>query len=99
MRMTEMDLATTLRIEALRAATKVDVPGHMTTEGRAAEFVAFLASPGHVAPYSACSTAQGWGECVLADGHEDHEFGEVGQGPVATHVDRWGRHWGVGTGA
>lgn len=49
-------------------------------------------------PAGGCSTARGWGECVLADGHETREQEDVGSTPCTTHVDRWGRHWGVGRG-
>lgn len=93
--MTDLDVGTTLRIEALRAATRVSVPGHMTVEGRASEFLDFLSAPGHLSGYRRCVPAIGCDECVLAAGHEEHEFGEVGSSPVTTHVDRWGRHWGI----
>ncbi|MFC0626133.1 hypothetical protein [Kribbella deserti] len=45
----------------------------------------------------ACQSAKGWGECVLADGHETRQSQVVGGQPTTTHVDRWGQHWGVGT--
>ncbi len=54
--------------------------------------------------YPPCSTAKGWGECVLADGHEHRETEhrtESGE-PVLVqwaHIDRYGHHWGVSKGA
>jgi len=45
-----------------------------------------------------CRSAGEWGECVLADGHETREPEHVGEAPCSTHVDRWGRHWGVKAG-
>lgn len=48
--------------------------------------------------FDRCQTAKGWGECVLADGHETREQSEVGARPMENHVDRWGRIWGVAQG-
>lgn len=48
-----------------------------------------------VPEYKPCSSAHGWGECVLADGHETRESEVVGGRPATSHVDRWGRSWGV----
>lgn len=45
--------------------------------------------------YDRCTSANGFGECVLADGHETHQFSQVGSKPVTSHIDRWGQHWGV----
>lgn len=48
-------------------------------------------------PYEPCQTAKGWGECVLANGHETWESGIVGAQPFTAHVDRRGQSWGVST--
>lgn len=47
------------------------------------------------ASYPLCTTAAQWGECILAAGHETHETSDIGAQPTTTHVDRWGKHWGV----
>lgn len=47
------------------------------------------------AVFAPCQTAKEWGECVLANGHETWESGDVGWKPMTAHVDRHGQHWGV----
>lgn len=51
-----------------------------------------------IAHYEPCKSAKGWGECVLADGHETRESDVVGGRPTTSHVDRNGQHWGVTAG-
>lgn len=45
--------------------------------------------------YPPCTKAKPWGECVLVDGHGASE-GPGQPDNYDTHVDRQGRHWGVG---
>lgn len=48
--------------------------------------------------FHACVAGNETGECVLADGHEKHENGDVGRVPMFCHIDRWGTAWGVAAG-
>lgn len=50
--------------------------------------------------YPPCSTSEGWGECVLADGHDDRESEHRTESDESVpvqweHIDRYGHHWGV----
>lgn len=48
-----------------------------------------------ISNYEPCQTARGWGECVLANGHETRPSQHVGGTPVTAHLDRHGLSWGV----
>lgn len=54
-------------------------------------------APWSVLPYTLCTSAHEWGECVLADGHETYTEGP-GEQPTTSHINRWGRSWGVAQG-
>lgn len=46
-----------------------------------------------------CEHGNTYGECVLANGHEEHETADIGRTPEAMHVDRWGDRWNVAAGS
>jgi len=49
----------------------------------------------HLLSFELCEYGNKAGECVLADGHETYESGDITWRPETLHVDRHGKRWGL----
>lgn len=43
-----------------------------------------------------CKHGSQWGECVLANGHENWQGSNINDRPQINHIDRYGQVWNVG---
>lgn len=49
--------------------------------------------------FKRCEFGNEFGECVLADGHENRQPETVGDSPRINHINRYGKEWNVADGS